>query len=246
MRSAEWMSRGLLCGLVCAALAGCSSMGEPIAKLKQATGLAPSAPSAAASAASAPSTAAKVMNAVSTAAAAVIPEPEVPVSPAAQRAFDDARRAMVAGRRDEAERGFQALAKSNPELGGPHANLGILYRQAGKLPESVAELELATKASPNRAVYFNQLGVSCRQAGQFAKAKEAYERAIALDPNYAAAILNLGILSDLYLGDRTRALELYGKYLALSPAGDALVTKWVADIKNRKPQAQAMLEKKEQ
>lgn len=245
MRSAEWMSRGLLCVAV-AALAGCSTMSEPIEKLKQATGMAPAAPSAAASAAApGPSVAARIANAASAAVAVVKPEPEVVVTPAAQRAFDDARRAMVAGRHDEAERGFQALAKVTPELGGPHANLGILYRQAGKLPESVAELELATKASPNRAVYFNQLGISCRMAGQFAKAKEAYERAIALDPNYSAAILNLGILSDLYLGDRTRALELYGKYLALSPAGDALVTKWVADIKNRKPQAQAMLEKKE-
>ena len=54
-------------------------------------------------------------------------------------------------------------------------------------------------------------------------------------PNYAAAVLNLGVLDDLYLGDSARALELYTRYLALTPAGDPVVTKWVADVKNRKP-----------
>jgi Flp pilus assembly protein TadD len=151
-----------------------------------------------------------------------------------QRAFDDARRAMRAGRMDEAERGFKAVVQAQPELGGPHANLGVIYRQANKLSEAVTELERAVKTSPQQPVYFNQLGITYRQQGQFAKAREAYERAIDLDASYAAATLNLGILNDLYLWDGKRALELYDRYLALTPGGDATVTKWVADLKNRK------------
>jgi tetratricopeptide (TPR) repeat protein len=166
-------------------------------------------------------------------------DPEAPIPPAAQRAFDDARRAMRAGRMDEAERGFKSVVQFHPELGGPHANLGVIYRQANKLPEAVAELELAVKASPRQPVYFNQLGITYRLQGQFTKAREAYERAIDLDANYAAATLNLGILSDLYLWDGKRALELYDRYLALTPSGDATVTKWVADLKNRNKAAQA-------
>jgi tetratricopeptide (TPR) repeat protein len=220
-------------GIVLAAgavLSGCGTVKEPMAKLQQA--VAGAAAPIVAAAASAP---------------AVVAEPLLPVSPAAQRGFDDARRALAAGRADEAERGFRAVAQAHPELAGPHANLGIIYRQAGKLPESAAELEQAVKASPQRPVYLNQLGITYRQQGQFAKAREAYEKAIALDPAYAAPLLNLGILHDLYLGDGPRALELYGRYLALSPSGDAAVTKWVADLKNRKPaqQQQAMLERKE-
>lgn len=216
--------------LASAMLAGCAGMKEPMAKLQQAV-----APVAAA-AASAP------------AAVAAAVEVQLPVPAAAQRGFDDARHALLAGRTEEAERGFRALAQSHPELAGPHANLGIIYRQAGKLPEAAAELEKAVKASPQRAVHLNQLGITYRQQGQFAKAREAYEKAIALDPSYAAPLLNLGILHDLYLGDGPRALELYGRYLALSPSGDAAVSKWVADLKNRKPaqQQQAMLERKEQ
>ena len=220
MRFADTSRWALLVVLCCAVVAGCSSTpalpAEP----------APAAPPAAN--ASAP-----------VAAAEFKLEPEAAIPPAAQRAFDDARRAMRAGRMDEAERGFKSVVKLQPELGGPHANLGVIYRQANKLPEAVAELELAVKASPGQPVYFNQLGITYRLQGQFAKAREAYERAVDLDANYAAATLNLGILNDLYLWDGKRALELYDRYLALTPGGDTTVTKWVADLKNRNKAAQA-------
>ena len=172
--------------------------------------------------------------AASAPAAAKPAVPDAPVSIAVQRSYDDALRALRAGRNDEAERAFRALAQSNPDLGGPHANLGVIYRQAGKLNESASELEQAVKINPNQPIYFNQLGVTYRQLGKFDKARDAYEKAIALDANYAAPTLNLGILYDLYLGDGARALELYSRYLALSPSGDAAVTKWVAELKNRK------------
>jgi tetratricopeptide (TPR) repeat protein len=168
-----------------------------------------------------------------------------PVDPAAQRAFESARRALIGGRTDEAERGFLALTRSNPELGGPHANLGVIYRAAGKYPESVAELELAVRADPRQPVYLNQLGISYRMLGQFGPARDAYQKAIALDPNYAVAYLNLGILYDLYFWESKRALELYDRYLALSPNGDDKVAKWVADLRNRGAQ-QNKLSRKEQ
>jgi Flp pilus assembly protein TadD len=207
MRFAE----SFVLGALAAALCGCAAVGEPLDAIRH--GLAPAA------SASAPAVVAK----------------EVPVAPATQRAFEDAARALRAGRADEAERGFRALALASPELGGPHANLGVIDRQAGKLNEAAAEFEQAVKLNPKQPIYFNQLGVTYRQLGQFEKARAAYERAIELDPNYAAPYLNLGILSDLYMNNGARALELYGRYLALSPQGDPIVAKWVADLKNRKP-----------
>jgi Flp pilus assembly protein TadD len=158
-----------------------------------------------------------------------------PVDPAAQRAFDEASSALRSGRTDDAERSFRALTQASPELAGPHANLGVIYRKAGKLPDAVTEFQTAVKLSPAQPVYLNQLGITYRQQGEFAKARDAYQRAIALDPRYGAAILNLGILYDLYLGDAAHALEQYNRYLALSPNADPTVTKWVVDLKNRKP-----------
>lgn len=193
----------------------------------------------------APAAAASAPAAAASAVAAPPPKVEPPVPPAARRAFDDALRAMRAGRTEDAERGFKALAQSHPDLGGPHANLGVIYRQSGKFEDSIAALERATKASPEQPVYFNQLGVSYRHAGQFEKARSAYERAVALDPNYAAAQLNLGILFDLYLRDNARALEAYERYAQLTGGKDATVAKWVIDLKNRKPGGNATAKKEQ-
>jgi Flp pilus assembly protein TadD len=170
----------------------------------------------------------------SAAASAAAPAP-VPVDAQAQRSYDEARRALTAGQLTQAERGFVALTQSNPELGGPHAGLGQIYLQTGKPAEAVLQFEAAVRASPKQPVYLNQLGVAYRQQGQFDKAREAYEQAISLAPDYAAPMLNLGILNDLYLDDGPRALELYERYLLLTPAGDATVSKWVVELKSRKP-----------
>ncbi|WP_428425109.1 tetratricopeptide repeat protein [Methylibium sp.] len=236
MRSADARSlpAGLagLAVLIGVVLSGCAALQQPLKALQQVVAPAASEP------------AASVVPAAPV-AAAVHAEAEMPVSPGAQRAYDDARKALRAGRTADAERGFRAIVKSNPELGGPHANLGLLLRQAGKLPEAVAELEAAVQANPQQPVYLNQLGIAYRQQGQFAKAREAYEKAIDLDPAYASPVLNLGILHDLYFGDAKRALELYDRYLALSPGGDAQVAKWVADLKNRKPPPVAVSRKEQ-
>jgi tetratricopeptide (TPR) repeat protein len=212
MRSAEAAARCALLGLA-AAIAGCASVPDVIKKPAEAV----------------------VPPAVS---AAPLPAPAAapaaaPVNADAQRDFDAARAALRAGRTADAERGFRELAARHPQLGGAHANLGLILRNAGKHDESVAALERAVKASPNQPLFFNQLGVSYRHGGKFAKAREAYESALALDPNYADAHLNLGVLLDLYLGDNTLALVHYERYLALG--GDAAVGKWVADLKARKP-----------
>ncbi|HTP72268.1 MAG TPA: tetratricopeptide repeat protein [Burkholderiaceae bacterium] len=222
-----------------AALSGCASLPDPVAVVKQVTGSAEARPVDAAvpaqstGATPAERAAAAEKGGGAAAAAPKNAEPEVPVDPRAQTAFDTARRAMRAGRNDDAVVQLKALAQSNPELGGVHANLGLLYRQAGKLPESATALEKAVQASPRQAVFHNQLAITYRLQGQFTKARDEYEQAIALDAGYAAPVLNLGILNDLYLQDRKRALALYDQYLAMS-GGDAAVTKWVADLKNRK------------
>jgi len=241
MQSVETTARIGVVVALCGLTLGCAILPEAMQSLGASSEAAPARAPASVAAASANSASTTATEAV---AAPVRAEAQPEVAPAVQRAFDDARRAMRAGRLDEAERGLHALTKSNPELGGPHANLGLIYLRTGKTAEAVAALERAVDASPKQAIYFNHLGIAYRQHGEFKKAGEAYDKAITLDPGYPAPVLNLGILSDLYLADGKRALELYGQYLALAAGDDAVVTKWVADLKNRKPQ-QAMLNLKE-
>ena len=239
MRSAERLpfaalKPALLALAAATLLAGCGSVGM---RLRDALpGASTPAPAEAASAAaSAPQAAASANDIAAPKAAST-----GPIAPATQRAYDDALALMRAGHAADAERMFRALAQSDPDLAGPHANLGVLARQAGHFPEAVNELEKATTLAPGLAVAWNQLGLAYRQNGDFTKARDAYDHALSIDPNYATAVLNLGVLDDLYLGDSARALELYTRYLALTPAGDPVVTKWVADVKNRKPAGAAV------
>ena len=235
--------------VVVAALSGCASMPDPMAVVRQVTGSDSKPAESEAAKPEQPTSAERAATAEKAGPSPTVvspkrAEPEVPVDPRAQAAFDTARRAMRAGRNDEAERQLKALAQSNPELGGVHANLGLLYRQAGKLPEAAAAFEKAVQVSPEQAVFHIHLGIIYRQQGQFNKARDEYDKAIALDAAYASPVLNLGILNDLYLQDRKRALVLYDQYLAIS-GGDAAVTKWVADLKNRKDDHVALSLKKE-
>lgn len=188
---------------------------------------APVTPSA--TAASTPSTAAVAQPPVAAVAAPAV----MPVSAAAQRTFDDAVRLIRANRHEEALAPLQQLAREHPALGGVHANLGLIHLRAGRAADAVSALEAAVAVPVPQTSSFNLLGIARREAGQFAKAREAYLRAIELAPDDAQPVLNLAILEDLYLGDATRALELYTRYLTLTPQGDANVAKWVADLKNR-------------
>ena len=240
MRFADPLRSCSLLIALCAAMSGCAEfdpMSPPPAPAKpsvaQPSAQAQSPAPAQASAQAQPSPASAQSAGP---AAAKAKETPTGISPAVQRDFDQALDAMNAGHAEEAAPVLLALTRSNADLGGPHANLGMIYRQEGKAAEAVAELEQAVRLNPQQPVFLNQLGIAYRQQGQFAKARDAYEKAIELDPNYPAPYLNLGILFDLYFWDSKRALELYDRYLALTPGGDDKVVKWVADIKNRSQQ----------
>src|SRR5512134_732713 len=134
------LARGATFALA-AALSACASLPDPVALVKQVIAPAEETKPAEAAKPADPTPAEraaadKTRGAATAPAAPVQAEPEVPVDPRAQAAFDTARRAMRAGRHDEAERQLKALAASHPELGGVHANLGLIYRHAGKLPEA--------------------------------------------------------------------------------------------------------------
>jgi tetratricopeptide (TPR) repeat protein len=231
MLSADWRCALAVLGAV--GLAGCSSVSLAPAQ----TVVAPAAPAASAQAPAKPAGPGPKVLAEATTS---------PVPAAAQSAYDEALRALRAGRTEEAERGLRAMTQKYPGLGGPHANLALVHRRAGRLNEAVAEFENAVKASPRQPVFFNQLGISYRQQGQFSKAREAYEAALALDSNHAAATLNLAILFDLYIGDTSRALALYQRCLELTPNDAPTLNRWLAELKSRKPAVTLLVRKEKE
>jgi Flp pilus assembly protein TadD len=158
---------------------------------------------------------------------------EAPVRPDLQRAYDQALALVRKGQTQEAEKQLLALTRQAPELSGPFANLGLLYRDAGRNVEAIAAFEHAIDVNPKHAVYYNELGISYRLEGKFDKARRSYRQAIDLDPGYAVAYLNLGILYDLYLQDPNAALPYYQHYLELMPSDAPTVSKWIIDLERR-------------
>jgi len=163
----------------------------------------------------------------------VVTATELPVKPQWQHAYDQALATLRGGQTGEAERKLLALTREAPDLSGPYANLGLLYRNAGRNVEAIAAFERAIEINPKRAVYYNELGISYRLEGKFDRARQSYRQAIDLDPQYAAAYLNLGILYDLYLQDPKEALPYYQRYRELAPADGAMVSKWIIDLERR-------------
>lgn len=157
---------------------------------------------------------------------------EEPIPPAAAQQFDSAVAMMNSNNAAGAEQAFRALGTAYPAYSGALLNLGILQVKAGRLDEAEKTLRGAIERNPSAAAY-NQLGIVYRRLGRFKEADEAYQQALQIDPAYANALLNLGVLCDLYLRQPQRALESYERYLQVATSPDAKVSGWVTELKAR-------------
>jgi len=156
----------------------------------------------------------------------------VPVTARGKADFDRAIGLMKAGNVTEAELEFKQVALQFPQLSSPYVNLGILYRKAGRLEQSEDALKTAVERNDGSAVAWTELGATQRLRGEFPSAAASYEKAIASDPNFAPAYRNLGVVSDLYLGDPERALTAFERYKELT-GEEKPVSGWIAELRAR-------------
>jgi predicted Zn-dependent protease len=156
----------------------------------------------------------------------------VPITARGKADFDRAVGLMKAGNVTEAELEFKQVALQFPQLSSPYVNLGILYRKAGHLEQSEDALKTAVERNDGSAVAWTELGATQRLRGEFPNAAASYEKAIAADPNFAPAYRNLGVVSDLYLGDPERALTAFERYKELT-GEEKPVSGWIAELRAR-------------
>lgn len=127
---------------------------------------------------------------------------------------------------------LESVIDREKRLIAPFVNIAIAYRKIGEVEQAEKNLSTALALDPVHPVANNELGLIYRQAGKFEEARAAYELVTENHPDFAAAMINLGVLCDLYIHDFECALEQFERYLALNP-NDKNVSIWVADVKRR-------------
>ncbi len=151
----------------------------------------------------------------------------------AEREFQAALTLMEGGRPQDAEKMLLAMTKTYPKLSGPYANLGILYFKSNREEKAKEAFTKVLSLNGTSGTAYNYLGVIHRNNGEFQRAHDYYQKALEIDPKYASAVLNLGILYDLYLQKPHKALKHYQQYQNLAGTEDRQVKMWIADLKNR-------------
>lgn len=147
----------------------------------------------------------------------------------------DYQRALGLLNRNELEAGIGLLedvVARAPELTAPYIDLGVAYGKLGDQEKAEKHLGAALLRAPDHPAALNEMGIVYRRTGRFDAARESYERALGVHPGYHFALLNLGVLCDLFLEDLQCALESYESYAEIV-VDDPDVEMWIADVRNR-------------
>jgi tetratricopeptide (TPR) repeat protein len=132
---------------------------------------------------------------------------------------------------NQAEISFLKMAKLQPALAGPWANLALVYLKRQQYDKAEKHVQIALSKNPNMAQALNLAGYLESRKGHINKAKGLYEKAISSKPDYALAHYNLALLYDVYLQDLPKAIEHYQRYLALIKHEDKKTKDWVEELK---------------
>jgi tetratricopeptide (TPR) repeat protein len=191
------------------------------------------------------------------------------VSTATRKSFELALKEKELGQLEKAETAFIELTVREPGLSGPWVQLGDIAKERAQhattikqreqlLEKAAAQYHQALLINPHNYHGHNRLAMVYRQQGQFAMALTHYQNAIDSWPAFALAYKNRGILYDLYLGDKAKALRDYQVFLALNESkslADADLAKrpsfvkqqrkikgWVADLARQVQQEETQAE----
>ena len=120
------------------------------------------------------------------------------------------------GRYDLAHNLATTLTKKYPKHPLGWKVLGALFKQTGKLQDSVIANQKVLEISPNDAEAHSNLGITLQELGRLEEAETSYKKAIAIKPDFAEAHSNLGsILQEL--GRLEEAESSYKKAIAIKP-----------------------------
>jgi len=125
------------------------------------------------------------------------------------------------------------LLDHHPKLSGPCLNMALAYQQQGELEQAEEYFRKTLQINRNNLDAYNQYAIFLREQGRFQEAEQTYLQALQIWDFHADTHRNIGVLYDMYMGDRERALLHFHRYQELTGASDRTVAGWIADLERR-------------
>lgn len=111
---------------------------------------------------------------------------------------------------------FERNVKYSPDSDRIYNNLGIAYRERGKINEAMSAYRRAIEINHGDAYAYNNLGIIYNDTGDKEQAAAYYQKAVEVDPRYAQAYYNIGNL--LVAGGKDKqAIDFYKKAIEYNP-----------------------------
>lgn len=155
------------------------------------------------------------------------------VSSDAMARFNFSKSAMAQSSWKVAEEGLLTLVEDYPELSGPSLNLALVYRHLDDNRQAEHWFKQSITRNGDNLLAYNQYGIFLREQGRFEQAEEIYQQALSVSDVDANTHLNIGILYDLYRGEKKAALQHFNHYQELQHSEDRVVAGWIADLKRQ-------------
>lgn len=137
------------------------------------------------------------------------------------------------GQLSEAELLLREAVERSPRSIGDRTNLGILLARTGQSDEAMTELNTVLKRRPAFCPALIQKAQLELDEYQIDAAERSYRTCLEAEPMHVVALLNLGILYEIYRGDLDQALHQYELYQQASVEPDRRVENWMVDVSRR-------------
>lgn len=134
----------------------------------------------------------------------------------ANRQFDLAVQAKLAGKNEEAIDFYREAIAIKPDFTIAYVNLGVLLAGNGQLAAAIASYQQAIHLDPNQVEAHNNFGILNKRLGRWAEAVTSFRQAIQLRPGLA--ILHYNLANALKnAGSCNEALASYRNAITLAP-----------------------------
>ena len=137
------------------------------------------------------------------------------------------------GKWQEAEALLREQLERQPNHLAAQTNLGLLLAKTDRQEQAVQILENVLARNAGACPAAIQLAEIYLAQYSIEQAEQAYRRCLGIHPDESAALLNLGILLELYRGELLEAIDLYERYQQVTSDADDSVARWITDLNRR-------------